>query len=62
MNESDGFRKSTFSDRKHCVEVAIGHEMVRVRDSKAPGANVLEFTLDEWRAFISGATAGEFDC
>jgi Domain of unknown function (DUF397) len=32
-----------------------------VRDSKNPGGPVLRFTQGEWRAFITGVMAGEFD-
>jgi hypothetical protein len=33
-----------------------------VRDTKDRGIGpVLRFTADEWRAFLAGATAGEFD-
>jgi Domain of unknown function (DUF397) len=35
--------------------------VVVVRHSKDPDGPKLLFTLDEWRAFISGAKIGEFD-
>lgn len=44
-----------------CVEVAVAGTQVQVRDSKDPGGPVLTFSLDEWRAFLAGAAAGEFD-
>ncbi|MHB1595564.1 MAG: DUF397 domain-containing protein [Streptosporangiaceae bacterium] len=45
-----------------CVEFAeLPDGGVGVRDSKDPASPVLRFTPDEWRAFIAGATAGEFD-
>lgn len=46
----------------NCVEVAHlpgGH--IGVRDSKDPAGPVLQFTPDEWSAFIGGARNGEFD-
>ena len=43
-----------------CVEVAIGARMVTVRDSKATGST-LRFTVEEWRAFVRGVRAGEFE-
>ncbi len=46
----------------NCVEVAHlqgGH--IGVRDSKDPEGPVLQFTPDEWSAFIGGARNGEFD-
>jgi hypothetical protein len=46
----------------NCVEVAdLGEAGVAVRNSRKPGGPVLEFTNDEWRAFIGGAHRGEFD-
>jgi hypothetical protein len=46
----------------NCVEVASlpGGE-VGVRNSRDPGGPVLQFTPDEWHAFLAGARTGEFD-
>jgi hypothetical protein len=44
-----------------CVEVAVGADEVAVRDSKDPGGPALRFTAAEWRAFLAGVRAGEFD-
>lgn len=45
-----------------CVEVAnLGDGEVAVRDSKNPGAVAHVFDADEWRAFVIGVKAGEFD-
>jgi hypothetical protein len=44
-----------------CVEVAPADGMIAMRDSKDPGGPVLMYTPDEWRAFLHGAKAGEFD-
>jgi hypothetical protein len=38
------------------VEGAIG-----VRDSKEPNGPILVFTVEEFAAFLDGATNGEFD-
>jgi hypothetical protein len=35
--------------------------MVTVRDSKVTVSPILRFTIDEWRAFIRGVRAGEFE-
>jgi Domain of unknown function (DUF397) len=52
------WRKSSFSTNNGaCVEV----DGSRIRDSKDPHGAVLTFTPDEWRAFIAGVKAGEFD-
>lgn len=59
------FAKSSFSGTGgSCVEVAMPAEddLIRVRDDKLGEASpVLLFNRDEWRAFIEGAKAGEFD-
>lgn len=46
---------------KCCVEVATKDGHVGVRDSKQANSPVLEFTDDEWGAFVAGVKAGEFD-
>jgi hypothetical protein len=55
------FKSSRSSGNGQCVEVAIQPDGVAVRDTKNREAGHLEFTPDEWNAFISGAKAGEFD-
>jgi len=59
---NDGFRKSKRCYDDHtCVEVAIKDGCVGVRDSKQSNSPVLGFTTDEWKTFIAGVKAGEFD-
>lgn len=54
--------KSTKSSTGNCVEVKRPHEtIVYVRNSNGIDGLTLRFTADEWRAFILGAKAGEFD-
>ena len=57
------WRKSTRSNNGGaCVEAATNLPgLVAVRDSKNPDAAALTFTPDAWRAFVAGASAGEFD-
>jgi hypothetical protein len=57
------WRKSSYSDNGHCVEVADLPDGGRlVRDTKLDEASpVLRYTAAEWRAFIAGVKAGEFD-
>ncbi len=57
------WRKSSHSsDAGECVETAVlADQQVAVRDSKHPADAVLIYTPAEWRAFIAGAKAGEFD-
>lgn len=64
VNFSDAdFKKSTFSHggKKVCVQVAIKPEGIGVRDSKDFQKTTLQFTQPEWKAFIDGVKAGEFD-
>ncbi|MFF2653509.1 DUF397 domain-containing protein [Streptomyces sp. NPDC058045] len=55
--------KSSYSGNNgNCVEVAILPGGGRaVRDSKDPSGPNLSFTAREWRAFIDGTQAEEFN-
>jgi len=55
------WRKSTASQDTECAEVAFAGESVRLRHSQNPAGPVLEFTLAEWAAFLTGVRNGEFD-
>lgn len=52
--------KSSYSSNGSCVEVLRIENSILVRDSKNP-EQVLEFTIEEWDAFIMGAKKKEFD-
>jgi hypothetical protein len=55
------YRKSSFSGID-CVEVSVdGRRGVFVRDSKQRNGPRLQFTPDEWDAFVAGVRNGEFD-
>jgi hypothetical protein len=43
------------------VEVASSGDGAQVRDSKRPDLEPFSFTADEWREFVRGVKAGEFD-
>jgi hypothetical protein len=46
----------------NCVEVAdLPDRGVGVRNSRNPDGLVLQFTSDEWSAFLGGVRNGEFD-
>jgi Domain of unknown function (DUF397) len=46
----------------NCVEVAdLPEGGIAVRNSRHPQGPVLQFTPDEWHAFLGGARNGEFD-
>jgi hypothetical protein len=53
--------KSSRSSDGACVEVAHTDGDVLVRDSKRPHGPVLRFSQQEWRAFVAGVLAGEFN-
>jgi hypothetical protein len=55
------WRRASLCAASECVEVAEHHGMIILRDSKAPGGAILRYTADEWRAFVGGIKAGEFD-
>jgi predicted secreted Zn-dependent protease len=57
------WRTSSFtSNNGQCVEVAeLPDGAVAVRDSKNPQREALRFTEGEWKAFLAGVHAGEFD-
>lgn len=59
---SPGFKRSSFCNPDGgCVEVERGEQGAAIRDAKNPDSAVLRFTEDEWRAFVRGVRAGEFD-
>jgi hypothetical protein len=54
------WRKSPFSDKENCVELAFTDDFVLVRDSKEPAGPCLHFTATEWLAFVTGVRSGQF--
>jgi hypothetical protein len=56
------WRKSSASPSGgNCVEVAATGDGVVVRNSKRPYGSTVHYTDGEWRAFLAGVKAGEFD-
>jgi hypothetical protein len=53
------WRRSSACADNYCVEVQFDPTVIRVRSSRWPDQTV-EFTTDEWNAFLLGAIAGEF--
>ena len=53
------WRKSSACGHSECVEVQFDQAVIRVRNSQRPDQTI-EFTSDEWDAFLLGAIAGEF--
>ena len=57
------YRISSFCSLGGCVEVGLRPDGgVTVRDTKDPQRGTeLEFTREEWVAFVAGVKSGEFD-
>ena len=55
------FKKSSHSFPVGCVDVKRSEKIIAVRNSKNQDGPVLEFTKEEWSAFIKGVKDGEFD-
>ena len=45
----------------NCIEIAPANGMIIFRDSKDPNGSHLQFTKDEWAAFLGAAKGGDFD-
>jgi hypothetical protein len=52
------FRTSSYCGSAACVEVAIEPAAVTCRDTSG---RLVTYSPEEWRAFIDGVKAGEFD-
>jgi uncharacterized protein DUF397 len=55
------WRRSHHCDSDHCVEIAMTHDSVLVRQSREPTGPSLRFSHAEWRAFLQGVADGDFD-
>lgn len=55
------WKRSSLCGAGNCVEVAHSQGSYLVRDTKIGGEQHLIFDADEWRAFVAGVKAGEFD-
>ena len=56
------WRKSSKCAATECVEIGRDEQdMILLRDSKSPQTPPFRYTTEEFRAFIHGAKAGEFD-
>ncbi|GAA3593658.1 hypothetical protein GCM10022223_05710 [Kineosporia mesophila] len=61
MSETQWHKASASDVQGQCVEVRRQGSMVQVRDTKNHDAGTLLFSPAEWRAFLTGVKAGEFD-
>lgn len=60
MAPDGGYKRSSFCESAGCVEWQQVAGIIYVRDSENPGV-VLRFWREEWREFVQGVKAGEFD-
>jgi Domain of unknown function (DUF397) len=44
-----------------CVEVALTHAYIAVRDSKNPTGDILMYSARTWRSFLQDAKGGALD-
>lgn len=58
---SGTWTRSTFCGGDGCAEASIRPGVVELRNSTSTHGPVVEYTHDEWAAFIAGVKAGEFD-
>lgn len=62
MVNRDWFKSTHSGGDNTCVEVAFIDDHAWMRDTKDKGNGpTLVFTAAEWRSFIDGCKAGEFD-
>jgi hypothetical protein len=43
------------------VQVAVDNHSILIGNSQRPDGPVLEYTPDEWHAFVGGIKKGDFD-
>jgi hypothetical protein len=62
VDDELSFERSSYCATSCCLEVALVPRTGKVylRNSRDPGAR-MEFSTDEWRAFLAGAKSNEFD-
>ncbi|MEU1211787.1 DUF397 domain-containing protein [Streptomyces sp. NPDC005791] len=58
-----GWHKSTYSggDQGECLEVAVGYDVVPVRDSKAVNGPAVMVSVDSWSSFVAAIRSGCLD-
>lgn len=58
--QQPAWRKATFCASGECVEITKRNEKIILRDSAKRRGHV-HYSTEEWRAFVRGVKAGEFD-
>lgn len=60
-NTTTKWERSSFCGSAACVEVALGGDIVEIRDGKNPKMQTLRLTWPQWDALVNGIKAGQFD-
>jgi hypothetical protein len=55
------WRKASFCQNRECVEVAEQNGRILMRNSARPDGLAIHYTTEEFRSFLKGVKAGEFD-
>jgi len=55
------WRTSLSCESGACVQVAATERTILIGSTRQPGGPVLEYTPDEWHAFVAGIKNGDFD-
>ena len=55
------WRRASRCASNGCVEFAQMGDNIAIRDSKQTDGPMLTYNRDEWRVFVAGVKAGEFD-
>lgn len=55
------WRRSSFCTDASCVEVSKSSGELHLRNSTHPDASAIRFSAEEFRDFVAGVKAGEFD-
>ena len=58
---SASWLKARNCENTSCIEITSLHGIVALRNSKNPDGPILQYTADEWIAFLKGAKNGDFD-
>jgi hypothetical protein len=61
QHEVTEWRRSSRCGDTNCVEVARTSIGFAVRDSKNPALTPLSLSTEQWRTFVAGIHAGDFD-
>ena len=61
VSEVPNWRISCACISDACVRVAHRGDVILIGNTNNPEGPICEFTLDEWRRFVTGIKLGDFD-